>query len=1114
MNIKKLLLFLFISINVYSFEVPDYHFIKDYTYTSLVLSPIPGVFKGNELEISAFSNEGSIYYFLENGQTSNEPVLYEEKLYLTGEDGFIKEFIINFIVIKANGTVEDCVVKYTIDNTTEDLSHVGTRTEDYDSSSFTVTQHNNAFKIETGTEVKILYFTNNDIRLSDSLYNQNAIVLKGVENTNTRFILSGLTKSMKHNYIYYDYFDINLEKPMPPEIGTMLWGQKYTQDIELNIVNPNKTGKIMYWLKEWTTSDMMRSHPNDRNNTSWLTYFNPIKFVNTFQNSVFSISTFIRSENGIDSDIVGPFYFKIDEDGTKLDQIFNNNLKIEAQNHPSVLINSHEIRNKYILSSSDTLSLQFNGNQNDETFIFEYNSLNTFGKSNKLPAHGNYIFVINNDDEYEFTFKYSDGRLIAGVLFGRKLDNIPKPVKYKSNLITFFNENVLNFYMPVNKTFKYAVSNNKNDDLIVEANSTQFEGSLLFSEIDKKEVLYRLRIADVTDDRIIKDTYIDVIVDKKESALNEITIKDFDPDMVYNEKIKVIIENNLINEELYYRFNSSDIWYKYDNNIILNPVSSLLSNITIYFKSIGKNGIETLFEKGFTYNFDRRAIFVDNTFEFNTGNGTAKFPVKNIAKAISLAKLRGLKIINLVSKDNYITNQINIESDIIIQPYNENNYAIVIFENNLIHKKQNSWFSSKGFNSVDFRNLNILVKSGRLFASTQNSKFNFYNTDINVDSQDNFCLISGSNSQLGMSNTIINVLNSTYNFAMVSLTASEIILKKVSGSISANTINFLKIENDSKLYIDDLSFKFAGNTGNWIVNSIKSFVSINKSQIIINTDKGIIKAFSFIDSQFEIDKNTVTSTSIGSVGSIIYDIDNSSGKFLYCQTFIEGGNDMIGINSSLSTITVDSFLLESNNVNDFSYQIRAIDSKITMKSSILKNSKSDTGIGVLLSDSSFIGINNSFFSYDITGKSYSFWISNSLLTTINSLYFIDNNLKSSKSFIFLKDTDYLNFKPHWVSNIVSTTLLPIENINNSTQKLLIIDFCESNVFFNLNESFDMQSKYYFIPIDKDQIGDIGITSFTSEIKIPETDFFGKSRHIHDVIDVGAVQFSDEERILD
>ncbi|HBD94779.1 MAG: hypothetical protein A2015_09265 [Spirochaetes bacterium GWF1_31_7] len=1111
MNIKKLFLFLFISINLYSFEVPDYHFIKDYTYSSLVLSPQPGLFKSEELEISAFSEEGVIYYFLDNGIEGNEPVLYEEKLYLTGEVGFIKDFIINFIVIKANGTVEDYSVKYSLDNTKEDLSQVNAH-KDSDSFSFTVTHDNNTFKLETGTNVKILYSSNNDIRLGDSLYNENTIVLNGAENTNSRFILSGLTKSMKHNYIYYDYFDINLEKPMPPEIGTMLWGQKYTQDMELSIVNPNKNGKIMYWLKEWKTSDIMRSHPNDRNNASWLTYFNPIKIDNTLQNSVFSISTFIRSDNGIDSDIVGPFYFKIDEDGTKLEQIFNKKLKIQTKNNTTVLINGLEIENKYILSSSDKLSLQFNGNQNDDTFIFEYSSLNTFGKSNKLPANGNYIFVPNNDDEYEFTFKYSDGRLIAGVLFGRKLDVIPKPVKYKSNLITFYSENILDFYMPVNKKFKYAVSNNKNEDIIVNSNSTQLESSLLFSEIDKKEVLYRLRIADVTGDRIINDIYIDVVVDKKESALNEITIKDFNPNMVYNEKIKVIVENNLINEELYYRLNTTDMWYKYDNNLILNPVSSLLSSITIYFKSIGKNGIETLFEKGFTYNFDKRAIFVDYTFESNDGNGTEKFPVKNISKALHLAKLRGLKIINLVSKDNYITNMINIVSDIIIQPYNESNYAIMIFENKSIQKKQNSWFSSKGLYSVDFRNLNIMVKSGRLFASTQNSKFNFYNSDINVDSQENFCLINGSNSQFGMSNTIINV-NSSYNFTMVSLNNSEIILKKISGSIIADTINFLTIENDSKLIIDDFSFKFVGNTDNRILNAKKSFVSIQKSQIIINTDNGTIIPFSFIDSTFEILKNTITSTTIGTVGSIMYDIHNSNGNFLYCQTFIEGGNDVIGINSSLSTFTINNSLIESNNVSDFSYQIRATDSNITMKSSILKNSKSDTGIGVLISDSSFTGINNSFFSYDITGKTYSFWIANSLLTTVNSLYLIDNNLKSLKSFIFLKDADYLKFKPVWISNIVSTTVMTIENINNSIHKSLVNDFSESNVFFNLNELFDLQSKYYFIPINKDQIGDIGITSFESEIKIPETDFFGKSRSNNDIIDVGAVQFSDEERIL-
>lgn len=1088
-----IILFLYIFLKISSNPINNI-FIPE-NNSSVKFDPKPGLYN-RETDVSITSDEGKIFYLMGSSFYKNEPVEYDKPLFLNAEEGMIKEHKLNIILERYDGRIEYITAEYYIDRTDSYLPELTLIPKD----NFPFYNFSEAGVIKAKDGISLKRMNNDSFSISSPHHKEETLTLKGEDNLNLRYIISG--KLNDRNYYLYDYFDIDKRKPLPPEIGADMWGKKFNQDLSITINNPNKEGQIYYRLREWDKSEIIRSHPADLSNESWKPYNEPLKITTENIENIFSISAFIRNKHNIESQVIGPFYFKIQEDGDLLEQFFDSSEKKETLTK-NILINGKNPFNENMILKTNQITIEFENHSETDKFSFNYISKTGSGKSNNLPACGKYILKLEGEGEYEFNFAYSDGVGIFNILAGSNTALFPRPVKYNSNFMAFPNNTQVKFYMPESGNFK--INTVKNDMYSNINNELDFNGYFNAEGEDGKETKYQLNITELNRNIPKKEVKYYISIDKRKPDADSIKVVNYNPQIIYNDTVNISVENIRENEKLYYRFNNSTIWQKYDKSITLSPKNTSLSTVTVYFKTINSFGEEKNHETPYTYNFDRRGIFVNPDFYGNFSNGTEKFPVRTIQRAIDIAERRDIKIIYLMSEKNNIGDTIEIKSDIIIQPFNRKNRSSITL-NRRSNNSEISWFYLSSESFLDLRNLDINIKSGSNLVRVQNAKFTIYNSAINIENVKKFTAVLARDSRAGISNCIIKTDKNTDFFTLSDINKSNLIISDLTGEIISGNVELIKSENHSNIEILKNNLKIDASKKITLINSSESRITSGKLIFNINSSNAHVKLFEVKNSDFLFENTTVNINSENGFNNSIFNFTNSKGGLILNQLFFSGGNDCIGINAAGSTISIERTMIDISNTSEYSYNLRAVKSEVFMSSSILTNRGTDTAIASMLNSTKFTGINNSYFISEIKSKAYNFWIDKSVFSSLNSLYYTDNRITGSKSFIFLKNDDYSDFKPVWLSNIISTDIVKLENINNTDSDILINDFLKNNTSNTLDKTFDLDSKFYFIPKTKEQIGELGITA-ERYAKTPDKDFFGNPMTNHDNIDIGAVQFT-------
>ncbi|HOV15829.1 MAG TPA: hypothetical protein PK771_16185, partial [Spirochaetota bacterium] len=340
---------------------------------------------------------------------------------------------------------------------------------------------------------------------------------------------------------------------------------------------------------------------------------------------------------------------------------------------------------------------------------------------------------------------------MASLVLGYDDFILPISKKYSTNNIDVSHDTEISFFMPKNK-IRYEATSNINKIFDVTNQSNDFQGSFELTANQGEEKNYKLKFGafDENDNLIKESNYYYLKIDKKLPD-NDVETQGIDFNYVQNEMQTLKLLTKDKDAKIYYRFDKTKEWILYTEQIIFYPPLFGESKIDIYCMSKDKMGNVRYNQEPFTLKFDRRGIFVDATKKFS-GNGTFEFPYNSLERAIYFAKEKNIKLIYLVSNDVNHFLPLQIESDIIIQPYNIENFSTINMETRSLWKKNHVWFDLLKNGYLEIRNINFNLKSGNVFVNVNNNKFKLYNSNIIYLGKENFSVFSSIGGKIGINN--------------------------------------------------------------------------------------------------------------------------------------------------------------------------------------------------------------------------------------------------------------------------------------------------------------------------------------------------------------------------
>ena len=1105
--IRKILVFFFISFSIFCYGDSIYNALN-YTIIGVEAvkwSPEENIYF-NSLKLELYSDYGKIFYLIDKNLSMAEPIPYTNELTLKGEKGRIVDYNLIVMLEKDDGRVEFFSRTYRID-----------RIDKFEKRFF---QKENPYKKEITTDktsIKINYqFKNNfyNIKLSQKEFNfpnytqektQKTEILeingkKGEKTTNSVSITYQKNDS---TYTEIENYSINLNKPLPPSFGSLYWGQIYNQNYKIEIRGANKNDKIFYWIREKNKDELLFGPPPITDTKKWIEYTTPVELTTKYGlKGTSGVAAFAVGKNGLYSDIAGPFYFKINGIEKPFQQTFYD--QTPDVTIKKVSVNGVDLSSDIITRVNQKVVLKFESFNEDDSFYFTFNSSYEEGKSDLFSCEGEYVFNNNSQNPYEINLFYSNGEKF-GTLHLNKDNLLPVLKKFTTNFVDVSTDTVFDFYLPSNNV-KYEITYNLNKTLDITENSKEFNGKLKLNVKNGQELLYKVKFGAFNNtDLIAESDYYYFKIDKR-NPIKDVSSDGIDFSIPHNEQqiLKLIPPEK--DSSVYYRFSEDADWTIYEDPIIFYPPLFGQYEINVYVKSRDKVGNERENEEPYLIRFDRRGIFVDNTKKFS-GNGTEQAPFKSIERSIYYAKLKNMKIIYLMSDDLGVSFPTTVESDVIIEPYKNNTISSITMDTKSLWKKKHIWFDIFKDGYLEFRNINFDIKSGNYFANVAANKLKIYNCNLSYYGENEFSFIKGENSKIGINNISLNVPNNPDKFNFLDCTSTELILKNINARVNCKENSFFNIKNIKKFYLEKLNYKSDISNSNVFFTGEFSDITIKN---LIYEQKGNFKSSNIFDlknSNFNIEESRFIVEGQQSFDTRILVCNDSQINIKNSQFKMDKSFSMIGFNCYNSTVNFTQGIIDFSNVLDFIYSFRIDKGLFKISNVVIRNSNSANAILVLLNNSSFEGVNNSFFNNNIEEKSFAFWVNEEgNITTVNSLYYFSNQKKSS--FIYLNNHNYNAIKPAWYSNAISSNITLLENLDKKDLDFIIKDFEDKNVFYDFKDDFNVAGLDFFIPQKDSPLLQRGIDSSKSPLQIPEKDFYGKNRILSGIgIDIGAVQKS-------
>ncbi len=1105
-----------IYIVVVSFNLRSDEIINTTNYTleqpaSIKWEPSPGKYN-NTVGLNLSSDEGTVFFLINSTLHEREPTLFNKTVFLTADEGAIRVFTVTAILERRNGKVETHTAKYTIDRTrtfyntpisTKDtISRV--KTSANGQSVYRYSFSSNIYRVETN-ERKFVFPSYDSLNQSGS----DQAVIDEISGDKRVFAVALSYKKNNEVITLYKPELVDLKKPVSPSMGTLFWGQVYHRDYKIHIVPENNNDKTYFWLREWKKDEIITGPPQTNDIERWNEFEGPIQINPLYgEQGTIGVASFTRGKNGVDSDITGPYYFKVTDSENDLKQKFT--LKRQLKKKPSILINDviGELPfDNGPRSYRDKVTVTFKDHEEGESFYFEFVGEGTKGLSERFPCEGTYTFEMSDIYPVFFTLYYSDGNKIGSINLKSRNHLYPIPKKHRGTTIVVSGDKLLEFHMP-DSVVKYEVSDNLFKYIDINSNSPEFKGVVLANGEDGHETIYKIKFGsfDQDDNKFAESPDYEIRIDKKKPE-SDIVLDGVNLNIVHNDKLKMTLIQPESDSKVFYKLFADDDWIRYTEPVTIYPQTSYKHTIIMYAKSVDYSGNERVNAEPFVIRFDRRGVFVD-TAKKTSGNGTEDSPYNSIERAVYFAEQKGLKNIWIMSKENTLTNPLKINSDIVIQPYNLERASINLLTRALSDKNY-TWlnFGEKGY--AEFRNISFSVNSGNSFAVLNGNKVKFYFSDFDIKGSGNFDFIKGVKSGVALIDVALRSDAPILNLSMISLDGGTFVSENLSVNLIVNKLRLFDIKNTTYSSLDSAEIDVKTKSDTLFASFRDSKISLNR---VIYNQSGTYRMAGFAElynTELSISNMDMIITGERAFNMNILD-DKESRVTIEGSLFrVENGFSITGFNSTNGKMKFIRSMLDINKATDQITGFRLNRTDIDISSSVIRLDGGYNNISFSLRDSIFNGTNNSLFSVNGKGKSYSFWINDSAkFNSINSIYYFDNMKLNNDTLVFFNNPFYDRFKPLWLSNIVSSSASLLENLDKKDDPVTVKDFNENNLLYQFEKDFNMADSSFFVPLLDSPIFQGGLSQYASPIPLSESDFLNKQRVIEGIgVDIGAIQLS-------
>lgn len=1109
----KKTIILILIIFLFNFSSFSDNIYSSFNYTRTATEPIVWYPESNiyynDIYISLSSEYGKIFYMIGNDFGTNEPKEYTNEIALTGRSGSIIDYEIVAILEKKNGIIEIYSRTYRIDKTNKykkqiykDKEYFKSR-EKYIKDKLKIDYEffNNEYGIKTG---KREFVFPQDIQSNKK--NKKSVILPG-KNLDEIIYMVGVTYEKDgKSYTEIQNQTINLKKTRPPSFGSLYWGQIYKQSYEIVIKPSDSEDKIYYWYREWQNEELIVGPPLRTKIENWKKYKGAIELNSSFgKNGIIGVAAFSVGKNGSISENAGPYYFKVIDTDDTFEQVFEMQ-KTTPRNEKIVTINDTSFENK-LLKFNTGAKLKFKNFDNDDRFYFTFKNKLSEGKSDLFPCKGEYVFKNIDDVPVDFKVFLSNGEKVAEYrIIGEKMI-LPVMRKYTGNYVNLSENSIIEFYMPFNKV-KYEASSNDMKYLNITEDSPDFTGSIKLEAKEDEERSFKIKfgafdkdgnLVGVTDDYYYK---IDRNMPKYDVTADGVDLR-----ILHNEKqvLKLIPPER--ESKVYYRTSSESDWILYEKPINFYPPSFGKYSIKVYCKSVDEAGNERANIDPYELRFDTRAIFVDSTKKYS-GNGTEYSPFNSIEKAIQLVKLKNLKLIYLVSDENDVSFPMKIESDIIIEPYRINSKPEINMLSKSLWRKKHVWFDVTPEGFLEIRNIDFKIRSGNIFNSITRSKAKFYNLNILYKSTDDILFFNNNGGKLGINNLDLNVMNYPQNVKFTDTNESQNIMKNIKINVTGEDILFFNIIKTKHFSLEEMFLEIKAKKSGKFANIEDANAQF--FQVIYKQTGDFLEStlFTVENSNLYVEESDYIVEGNDSFEIKCLEQKNSESKIIQSLFWIVDAASVIGFHSLKSDLEFERSIINVQDILDYVYNFRSENGNLKVNSSIIRNHRTINPVSFMLNDVNFEGANNSIFNVKVAGRGFNFWVTNKAeITTVNSLYYFDE-IKDNNAFIYLNNMNYDLIKPVWLSNVFSSNVVLLENLEKKDAEYIIKDFTDKNIYYKFDNDFRIEAPGFFIPLKDSPLLQGGLSEYLSPIRIPEKDFFGRNRIIHGVgIDIGAVQKS-------
>ncbi len=1059
------------------------------------------------------SDYGKLFYIINNTLGNIEPAEYNDGIMLHGEVGRIVDYEVTALLERFDGRLEVFTRQYRVDraeNTSKtnrqprffdrELTYIHNDTDNggtvnikymFDSTRYGVSIANRAvtFPIEC---------TDN----KEKLYSRQLEQLDG-----ERPIYISLVKydTLQLENAIIESFDAQVLRPAKPQFGSLRFGQTFRTNDVIQIKAQKPTDKIYYWQTDIGPNGYIFAPPKITQPDAWRQYTQPIVLNSAYENGTIGLAAFCLGENGLVSEIAGPYYLKVTDNEVDTKQLF---AKIDHVYTNQCRLNGEELQ--YYSLVYDNAVLEFIDYSRHEQFYFKFKNDTTVGKSACIPCDGKFTFSNTGDNPVELDFFTREGKNFAKIVVLPSSMTFPYARDYKGTDILLSHASNVVFYLPQND-IKYEASLNDDRPLVVKKGSELFKGILATDNPSSGINTYRLRFAqfDNATGEIIRQSKVYTITVSPPRSNIFVASSGVDLNRYHNDTVQLSL--NVANSKdkrdtIYYRIGLSDTWVEYYGPIEIIPPATGVYMVQIFAKVVDVYGNEYINEKPIEIHFDRRALFVD-TQQPVSGNGTQLFPYNNLEAAIKTAYQKNIKIINIVSEEVKSFLPFDVYGDLIIQPNKADSTVNINLQCKSINRKSFNWFTVKPHALLEMRNINANVIGGNVFISSESGKVKLYGTNINLVPDSDFVIFDNKNSSIGISNLAVQGYGLTHGIVGLKADKAQIFMIDASYVLDGSKFKMFEISQCNTVTINGMAADLSCSREFVFAECANTKFNIDNIQLTLGGTFQTALGCKTTSADLTMNQCNFVFNAESAVSMGILDQTKSKAVITRSAFKLNNGLRIIGFAQNKSDVKFEQSLIDIQNGSEYGYNFRLKNCNLDLSSSVVRLYGCDSGVNFTLTNASLQSVNNSVFNYASPNSQIHYWLTDAKsLSSINSVYYCDDNGKDN-AFIFNNSKKANNFV--LLNNVVASCVALIQSPDSSLSDGDEESFTQTNICYEFNGDFNLDSENdYFIPNEDSILLQSGLDSAHSPLPVPEYDYMNNLRQNNrSGVDVGAVQKS-------